>query len=89
MDNEIKFTCPDCGGNMLGQLQNVMTTYEITRIGKDGMLEYNHYSPKTGEGQVLSHQCMDCGYELRDESGNPVDDIQDVFDAVQKLNSKN
>ena len=84
----MQFKCPECGSKNLGQLQNVMTTYRVTEIPEDGNLEYDHHSPEIGDGTVLSHQCMDCGYELRDKHDNPVDDIMNVFEAVKKLNSE-
>lgn len=83
----IKFTCPNCGGNELGQLQNVLTTYKVTKICNDGNLEYNHFDPEIGDGITLSHQCMDCGYELRDKSGNVVEDCAEVYEAVKNLNN--
>lgn len=83
-----KFICPDCGSENLGQLQNVMTTYRITNIPEDGNLDYDHCNPQTGDGEVLSHQCMDCGYELRDKDGNVVDDCLKVYEAVKKLNNQ-
>lgn len=84
----IEFTCPDCGGNELGQLQNVLTTYKVTKIRENGDLDYNHFDPETGDGIVLSHQCMDCGYELRDKSGNVVEDCTEVYKAVKNLNGE-
>lgn len=82
----ITFTCPDCGGHNLVQLQNVMTSYRVSSITKDG-LGYDHCNPSTtGEAQVLSHHCHDCSYELADENGNPIDDVEKVFATVERMN---
>lgn len=72
------FTCPECGAHQLGSVEQVLATYPITNIPKNGDLDYDHDNPTTGDGEVLAYQCMNCGYELQDEKGNTVVDCVDV-----------
>lgn len=85
---EIEFNCPKCGGNILGELQNVMTTYNVISISEKG-LDYDHCNPTTnGDAESIGYSCIDCGYELRDKEGNPVCYCDSVFEAVELLNNK-
>ena len=74
----VKFVCPECGNDKLGQLCNVLTTYPVIEIPKCGDLVYSVKDVDRGDSVVLSHQCMNCGYELTDEYGNPIIDISAV-----------
>ena len=79
---KLKFTCPNCGKHELGSVEDVILTYPIITINDNGNFEYDTDNPSAGDGQVLSYQCMNCGYELEDEQGNA---IQDCESAVEWL----
>jgi hypothetical protein len=81
------FTCPECGKNELGSVEQVFLTYPITRIPEDGDLDYDYDNPEAGDGDVLCYQCLNCGYELQDEAGNTITDCLKVPDWIQKHGS--
>ena len=81
----LKFTCPDCGKHELGSVEQVILTYPITNLNSDGDFDYDYDNPTAGDGEVLSYRCMNCGYELKNELGNT---IQDCVEAVQWLKAK-
>lgn len=73
-----KFTCPNCGHNELGSVENVIITYPITKINDDGDLDYDFDNPTAGDSQVLAYQCLNCGYELKDEQESTIQDCTEV-----------
>jgi len=74
----IKFTCPKCGKNELGSIEQVIRTYPITNISENGNLEYDTDRVIAGDGEGLAYQCINCGFELKNEQGNPIDDCTKV-----------
>lgn len=78
----LKFTCPKCGKHELGSVEENIMTYPITRLDAEGNFEYDYDNPTVGDGQVLSYQCMNCGYELKDENGL---EIQNCVSAAEWL----
>ncbi len=85
---EHKFTCPKCGHNELGSVEQVIMTYPITKI-TDGDLDYDTDNPTAGDSQILSYQCLYCGYELEDEQGNSIADCLEVVEWIKKHTSEN
>ena len=81
---ELKFTCPKCGKNELGSVEQVIMTYPITKIPENGDLDYDTDNPTAGDGDVLAYICMNCGFELKDERGNPIDDCAKVPEWCKK-----
>lgn len=67
---ELIFTCPQCGKHDLGSVEQVLMTYPIKKINSDGDLDYDTDNPTSGDGQVLSYQCMNCGFELEHDDYN-------------------
>ena len=80
----LKFTCPKCGKNELGSVEQVYMTYPITNINPDGDLDYDTDSPIAGDSHVVSYQCLHCGYELQDENGHIISDCNEVPAWVKK-----
>ena len=85
---ELIFTCPDCNHHELGSIEQVIMTYPITKIPEDGDLNYDTDNPTAGDGEVLSYQCMFCGYELKDKLGNSIDDSLQVVEWVKNDSKK-
>ena len=85
-DKELKFTCPKCGQNRLGSVEQALVTYPITKIPNDGDLDYDIENPVIGGGEVLGYQCMDCGYELKDKQGYSVIDCVKVPEWIRENN---
>ena len=80
----IKFTCPKCNHHELGSIEQIIMTYPITRISDDGDLEYDTDRVIAGDGEVLAYQCINCGFELKNEQGNPIDDCLQVPNWCKK-----
>ena len=80
---DYKFTCPKCGHNQLGSVEQVLMTYPITLIPDDGDLNYDYDNPTAGDSQIFSFQCLYCGYELKDEQGNSIDDCLQVVEWIK------
>ncbi len=85
---ELEFTCPKCNHNKLGSVEHVILTYPITRIPDDGDLDYDTDNPTAGDGQVLAYQCMNCGYELKDEQGYAIQNCEGVVEWINLHNKK-
>ncbi len=82
---ELKFTCPRCGKHELGSVEQVLMTYPIKKINVDGDLDYDTDNPTAGDSQVLSYQCLHCGFELKhSEEGHEITDCMDVPKWVEK-----
>jgi len=86
--NELKFKCPECSSDKLGQVNTVIVTYPITRIlnakiPSDDDLDYDLNNTVSGGGEVLAYQCMNCGYELKNDDIEVVDVI-DVPEWILK-----
>ena len=79
----VTFTCPKCGKNELGSVEQVIMTYPITKISDDGDLEYDYDNPTAGDGQVLAYQCINCGFELKNEDGGSIHDCLKVPDWIK------
>ena len=85
---ELIFTCPRCGKHELCSVEQVIMTYPIKKI-TDEDLNYDSDNPTAGDSQILSYQCMHCGYELEDEQGNSFTEQSDVIEWVRKNTSEN
>ena len=85
---ELKFVCPKCGKNELGSVEQVVMNYPITKILDDGDLNYDTDNPTAGDGQVLAYQCMNCGYELKDEQGISIHDCLQVPKWIKRNKSE-
>ena len=81
---ELKFTCPKCGKNELGSVEQVIKTYPITKISENGNLEYDTDRVIDGDGEPVAYSCLYCGYILRDEQGNTVDNCVKVSEWCKK-----
>jgi len=59
------FTCPNCGGYRLEEIQSGVTlSAESEGIGEGGEIEYGKKSGK--DGVVERFQCVDCGWKVPD-----------------------
>jgi predicted RNA-binding Zn-ribbon protein involved in translation (DUF1610 family) len=85
---ELAFTCPECGKHQLGSVEQEIATYPVVIIPENGDLEYGDRDSLAGDSQVLAYQCMDCGYELLDNQGNPITDCLMVPQWVKKHSKK-
>ena len=85
---ELKFTCPKCKHNEWGSVEQVILTYPITKIPEDGDLDYDTDDPTAGDGEVLAYQCMHCGFELKNEQGNPIDECMEVVEWIKNNSSE-
>ncbi len=84
---ELKFTCPKCNHNELGSVEQVIMTYPITEINDEDVV-YDSDNPTAGDSQILSYQCLHCGFELEDEQGNSIVEQSDVIEWIKKNTSE-
>lgn len=82
------FTCPECNHHELGSVEQVILTYPIVKIPDDGDLDYDTDNPTAGDGHVLAYQCMNCGFELKDEKGITIQNCSEVVKWVKNNTSK-
>jgi len=82
---KLKFVCPECGSNRLGQVQAVPTIYPVSVIDPDGDFDYNLQDAKDvgGDVETLSHECMDCSFIIANGHG-PIIDTKKVADWIKK-----
>ena len=80
---ELKFTCPKCNKNELGSVEQAILTYPITKIPENGFVEYDYDNPNAGDSHILAYQCMNCGYELKDEQGNTINKCVEVVEWIK------
>ena len=75
----LKFKCPKCGGNKLGQVQLVPTIFPILEIDRCGDFEYDIENSKDAGGDVetLTHECIDCGFVISNDYG-PITNLESV-----------
>ncbi len=83
-----KFTCPKCSKHELGSVEQVIMAYPITEITDDDLV-YDSDNPTAGDSQILSYQCMNCGFELEDEQGNSFVEQSDVIEWIKKYTPEN
>jgi predicted RNA-binding Zn-ribbon protein involved in translation (DUF1610 family) len=75
----IKFTCPDCGGNVLGEVvTNLRHWGRVKAIFEDGEIMTGEFSDLDGSGDH-HFECWDCGYELEGDDG-PVSDHEELVE---------
>ena len=80
----INFTCPKCNHHKLGSIEQIIMTYPITLIPENGDLEYDTDRVIAGDGEVLAYQCINCGFELKDEQGVSIHDCLQVPEWCKK-----
>ena len=83
----LKFTCPECGSNELGSIENVLTIFPITRILEDGDADYG--DSRTDDSTIVAYECVDCGYQLQGDFGATIIDILEMVEWVKKHCSQN
>ena len=62
-------------------------TYPITEITDEDVV-YDYDNPTAGDSNILSFQCMSCGFELEDEQGNSFVEQEDVIEWIKKNTSE-
>ena len=62
----VKFVCPDCGGNRLECILYGTHVAEITNIDEEGDFDYGEYE---SSGDIERFQCLTCGYVLTGRFG--------------------
>lgn len=72
------FKCPECSGEILNQIQNVITNYPVSSVPICGNVELVYDEPTLGDGEVIGYQCGHCSYEL-ESSGNPIVEPEDLI----------
>ena len=77
----IKFKCPECGGERLNCIEDGTYHSEIIRIDEEGDFDYGSI---VAEGSPIHYECISCGYVLLDEDKNIIVDNIDVVEWCKK-----
>ena len=70
---EVKFVCPDCGGNRLECVMDGIHSCVVASIDSDGDHEYGEYE---SSADVDRWQCVDCGFVIPDGTANLIDNVE-------------
>jgi len=94
MADSLKFICPDCGGTKLEEVLTCTTTKTspitaIKIVENECFLDYNQdeVSYEDGgddEATVNYYGCADCGAEILNETGAPIDDALSLMNWLQE-----
>ena len=79
----LKFTCPKCGHTKLSSVDQVIMTYPVIAITDEDVV-FDTDNPTAVDSQILSYQCMHCGFELEDEQGNSFTEQSDVIEWIKR-----
>jgi len=80
----LQFICPDCGGKRLESLETDVTVGSIiTNIDESGDFDYREQNYCDG-GYVARFQCAKCGYILRNENGEPINENLEAVEWIKK-----
>ncbi len=81
MSENIKFKCPSCECKKLECVMDGTHSCEVIEIDVDG----DHcYGEITSSAEVDRWQCFNCGYVLKDENNENVNDNLDVVEWCKK-----
>ena len=80
----LQFVCPGCGWKELESVEtNVTVGSIITNIDESGDFDYGDQNYCDG-GCVDRFQCAKCGYVLRNEDDEPVNENLEAVEWVKK-----
>ncbi len=80
---ELKFTCPSCGDNRLEVIEtNAIVSSTIANLVENGEFEYTNFS--IDDSYTDRFQCVNCGYTLKDKSGERITDNLEVVKWLKK-----
>jgi len=76
----LKFKCPQCGKIVLEEVMvEVVQSSSISEIQDDnGVVMIDYESSSTDEGGVDRYQCLDCGFIIKDEDDNNINNEDDL-----------
>lgn len=77
----VVFTCPSCGQHRIECVMEGVNTCEVLDTPADGNFEYNHVE---SESDVIRWQCVNCGYVISDEDGEPLLDNAEIVNWIEE-----
>ena len=78
----LKFKCPKCNREDLEIVEkDVIMTSLVVEIDDEDNFEYDLID--TGGGYVERFQCLDCGYILKDQSGQVITTEEEVVEWIR------
>lgn len=80
------FHCPKCGCATFEEiLTNVTQSTAFRRVScEDGIVEPDYQNSATEGGEINRYQCQSCGFVLRTEQGNTINDPQALRQWMEK-----
>jgi len=78
--NILKFKCPKCGKKVLEEIMvEVVQSSSISEIqDDDGTVYIDYENSSTDGGEVSHYQCVECGYIIKDEDDNNINNHDDL-----------
>ena len=81
-EKSLKFTCPNCYEKRLECIEtNATVSYVLKDIVEDGNFEYGDTIVQ--ESEIDRYECVDCGYVLKDEFGDKLNENTEVVDWIK------
>jgi len=77
----LKFKCPKCNSHRLECCEEGPYVSEILAIDKEGDFDYGEIS---ASGVVVRFQCLECGFTLKDDYGEPLTDNDEVVEWIEQ-----
>ena len=79
---DLKFTCPICGSNDFGLVQNGITGYRrILGVSADGEVAWDNMDYDFDSTDDFSYECFHCDYTI--------EDVYDEDDLIEWLKNHN
>jgi len=77
----LKFKCPKCSSNRLECCEDGPYVSEVLVIDKDGDFEWGEIN---ASGDVVRFQCLQCGFTLKDNFGEPLINHEEVVKWIEE-----
>ena len=79
----LKFKCPNpkCNGHRLECCEEGPYASEVLTIDREGDFEWGEIN---ASGMVVRFQCLECGFTLKDNYGEPLTDNDEVVGWIEQ-----
>lgn len=78
-EEDSKFICPKCKSKSIEVVMNGHHSAIVKEIASDGYMDTTEYE---SEGDIDRFQCENCGYVIKDDDGEIITDVEDLFNQI-------
>lgn len=78
-EQDSKFVCPKCNNRSIEVVMNGHHSAIVKEIASDGYMDTTEYE---SEGDIDRFQCENCGYVIKDDDGEIITDVEDLFNQI-------